>query len=117
MASSNFALALASLLMIPYTLKVETARGTLVKDLHFTMLSIHITICFLYSHLSFSVSYLIFSWVIGLLAMAISSFAANVIEQNSLHSEIMQIESDDRKTYKNVQEKPGHDPHEHYELT
>lgn len=48
-ASSNFALAISCLLMIPYTVRVEHAKGTLVKDLHFTILLIHIIICFLYS--------------------------------------------------------------------
>lgn len=116
-ASSNFALALASFLMIPYTLKVEAAKGMLVKDLHFTMLAIHTLICLLYSHLAITVPFLLFMVVLAVLTITIGSFASNVMEQNKLHTEIMQIESDDRKTYKKGHKIGSADPHEHHELT
>lgn len=84
-ASSNFGLALSSLLMITYTVRIEEAKGILVKDLHFTMLLIHIILCFFYSHFSLTFSYILFACVIGALSIAISSFVANVMEQKKLH--------------------------------
>lgn len=85
----------------------------LVKDVHFTMLVFHVLICFLYSHLTLTLPYILFACLIGALSITISSFAANIVEQNKLHTEIMQIESDDRKTYKKAQP-VHHDPHEHH---
>ena len=63
----------------------------LVKDVHFTMLVFHVLICFLYSHLTLTLPYILFACLIGALSVTISSFAANIVEQNKLHSEIMQI--------------------------
>ena len=78
-ASSNFALAISCMLMIPYTVKIEHAKGLLVKDLHFTMLFIHIIICFLYSHFTLTLAYTLFACLIGAISMAVGSFTANIL--------------------------------------
>jgi predicted membrane protein len=90
----------SSLLMVAYTVKIEDAKGSLVKDLHFTMLLLHITICFIYSNFTMTITYTLFACFVGAISISISSFAAALVEQSKLHSEILKIESDDRKAYK-----------------
>jgi hypothetical protein len=99
-ASSNFGLVLSSLLMIAYTIKIEEAKGVLVKDLHFTMLVLHIVVCFIYSHCYLSISYAVFAGFVGAVSVSISGFSASIVEQKKLHNEIMRIENDDRKGLK-----------------
>lgn len=103
--------------MIPYVIKVEDAKGVLVKDLLFTMLLLHILICFVYSKFMMTISYILFACVIGAFCIWIGSFSATIIEQQKLHSEIMQIESDDRKMPVSSMKVDRNDQHETHSLT
>lgn len=64
-----------------------------------------------------TISYVLFACVIGAFCIWIGSFSATIIEQQKLHREIMQIESDDRKMPKTTAKGDHLDQHEHNSLT
>ncbi len=90
-ASSNFAFALASFVMIIYTVRIEDAKGLMIKDLHFTMVFLHTCACFVYNGFSASVYYLLFVGFVGGIVVVVGLFVSTFVEQRRLHTEIMQI--------------------------
>ena len=91
-ASSNFGLALTSLLIIPYTLLVEEIKSIeLVKDLQISPLFLHFIVCFLYN-MGCSAGYVVFVSIVGCVCIGLSSLMARIVEGRKLHKEILQIE-------------------------
>ena len=104
-ASSNFGLALTSLLIIPYTLLVEDIKSMeLVKDIQISPLFIHFMVCTLYN-MGLSVGYVIFVAIIGSISIGLSTLMARIVEGRKLHREILQIEREDRKSVIDIKPK------------
>ena len=97
-ASSNFGLALSALFIIPYHLLVEKVKSSAaIKDVQATTLCFHIIFCIIYNA-GFSLTYAMFVGIVTGLTMGLGSLLFRIIEQRKLHSEILQIENEDRKT-------------------
>ena len=112
MAASNFAMAIAALLIIPYTIYVEEIKGLLVRDMHCSILAIHGLSSILLSKFQISVLYLLFVGAVGSISAVIGEIGSTALEQRRLMREIFEIEREDRNSIQT-----SNDLHESIHLT
>lgn len=89
--NSNLALAICSLLLLPYLILYENTTVALVKDLMATALTLHSIIGLLFN-LSFTLGYAIYILVLGAVMILLGGYGAIFREQKKLIDEIRSIE-------------------------